>query len=407
MRGDDDADDEVTGFGPPLPPDDRLWRHPSELGVHGTGGPLAAPVALEVGTARPTSWAVALVAGLTGAVLTVGVISLTGRLSPQIVERQVVEKVAVTPVVSSPMVRGDRGVVAVADRLRPSIVRLDVERDDTVVTGSGVVFRDDGMVLTSAHVVREATSIRVRLADGERYTGELVGTDELTDVAVIRIDADDLPVAVLGTAKGLEVGAPTVAIGSALALQGEPSVSTGVISAVDRSIEGDGASLHGMIQTDAPIAPGSSGGVLVDTSGAVIGIVTALANEPGSRFGFATPIDLAHRVAMQLVEHGVATHGWLGVEGADLTADEAGAMGIDGGAIVRGIAEGGPAGAAGLDENDVITEIDGKPVHSMPGLVVEVREHEPGDEVTVGYVRDGQHEEATAEIGERPKDAAP
>jgi S1-C subfamily serine protease len=220
---------------------------------------------------------------------------------------------------------------------------------------------------------------------------------------VIRIDADELPVAVLGTARGLEVGAPVVAIGSPLGLQGGPSVTTGVISAVERTIGGNGGNaLHGMIQTDAPIAPGSSGGALVDTSGAVIGIVTAVAGDPGSRFGFATPIDLVHRVAVQLIERGEAVHGWLGVEGTDLTAEQATTMGVEGGAVVHGILDAGPAGEAGLQDEDVITDIDGEPVRSMPGLVVAVREREPGDEVVVGYVRDGERGETTATIGERP-----
>jgi putative serine protease PepD len=397
----DDADDGIGAAGPPLPPEDRLWRHPSELGEQQrAAAPGPAPAAP---SSRTASGLAVVAAGIAGAVLTVGVIALTGSLSPRVVERQVVEKVAVTPVVSSPMVRGDRGVVDVADRLRPAIVRLDVEGEDGVATGSGVVFRDDGMVLTSAHVVEGASGVRVRLADGERYQGEVVGIDELTDVAVVHIDAEDLPVAVLGTAEGLEVGAPAVAIGSPLGLEGGPSVTTGVISAVDRTISGGhGVALHGMIQTDAPIAPGSSGGALVDTSGAVIGIVTALAGEPGSRFGFATPIDLAHRIAVQLVEQGRAVHGWLGVEGVDLPADDATSMDIDGGAVVQHVLPDSPAAAAGLAEGDVITHVDGEPVESMPDLVVEVREREPGDEVEVGYVRDGAPAEADATIAERP-----
>jgi S1-C subfamily serine protease len=393
---DDDADDDVIGFGPPLPPDDRLWRHPSELGQQ------SRPPAGPTGPTRAATWPIALVAGLAGAVLSTGIIAVTGRLSPQVIERQVVERVAVTPVVSSPMVRGDRGVVAVAAQLSPAIVRLDIEREDGGATGSGVLFRDDGMVLTSAHVVDGADEIQVRLADGRRFDGSLVGVDELTDIAVVHIDAGDLPVAVLGSAKDLEVGAPAVAIGSPLGLKGGPSVTTGVISAIDRTIDGPAGALHGMIQTDAPIAPGSSGGALVDTTGAVIGIITAAAGEAGGRFGFATPIDLAHRIAVELVEDGSASHGWIGVEGVDLTADQAAAMGIEGGAMVRTLVGDGPAADAGLAKDDVITEIDGKPVRSMPGLVVELREHRPGDQVTVGYLRDGEHGEAEVTLDDRP-----
>ena len=401
MSLDDDDADELGPPRPPLPPDDRLWRHPSELHLHGASGSVAAPS----GNGRATPWAVVLVAGLSGAVLAAGILAVTGAISPRVVERQVVEKVAVTPVVSSPMLQDEGGgVEGVARRLSPAIVRLDVERDGEAATGSGVLFRDDGMVLTSAHVVDGGGPIRVQLADGRVLDGHVVGADELTDVAVVDVDAEDLPVAVLGTAEGLAVGAATIAIGSPLGLRGGPSVTTGVLSAVGRSIDpGDGEALHGMLQTDAPIAAGSSGGALVDTAGSVIGIVTAVAAEPGGRFGFATPIDLAHRVAVQLIEDGRARHGWLGIEGSDLTPDEAAARGVTTGAVLRRVAQGSPADEAGLADDDVITHVDGEAVTSMPALVVEMREREPGDEVTVVYWRDGEQAEATVTVGERPR----
>ena len=400
MGLDDDADDDAPGAGPPLPPDDRLWRHPSELREHGLGG---TPVAVQPSAPRPITWSVAIVAGLAGAVLSTGVIALTGSLSPRVVERAVVEKVAVTPVVSSPMVRGERGVVAVAERLSPAIVRLDVDGPDGPGTGSGVLYRDDGLLLTSAHVVDDTTSIEVVLTDGRHFDGHLVGSDLLTDIALVEIDGRHLPVAVLGTAEGLEVGAPTIAIGSPLGLDGGPSVTTGIISAVQRRIEpAEGEPLHGMIQTDAPIAAGSSGGALVDATGAVIGITTAVATDAGGRFGFATPIDLARRVAEQLLATGRMIHGWLGVEGTDLKGAAAQALGLPGGAVIRNVASGSPASVAGLAADDVITEIDGHRVRSISELVVELRRHDPGDDVVVGYWRDGDHHEATITVGERP-----
>jgi serine protease Do len=267
MPLDDDADEDVGGVRPPLPPDDRLWRHPSELRYYGL--PSSAGVDDPQGrSARPSTWAIVLVAGLAGAVLASGLIALTGSLAPRVVERQVVEKVAVSPIVSTPMLRNDHGVEAVARRLSPAIVRLDISKGAAQTTGSGVLFRDDGMLLTSAHVVDDADQIDVRLADGRRYAGTLVGADDATDVAVVDVEASNLPVAVLGSTRGLAVGAPAMAIGSPLGLDGGPSVSTGVISALGRTIQAeDGASLHGMLQTDAPIAAGSSGGALVDTAG--------------------------------------------------------------------------------------------------------------------------------------------
>ncbi|MDP1820245.1 MAG: trypsin-like peptidase domain-containing protein [Acidimicrobiales bacterium] len=400
MPTDDDADDDVTGFGAPLPPDDRLWRHPSELGRHASGDEVAGGRRRRSG--RTATLPVALIAGLAGAVLSTGIIAVTGHLSPRVIERQVVERVAVTPMVSSPMVRGDRGVAKVASQMSPAIVRLDVTRDGTTATGSGVVFRDDGLVLTSAHVVEGADDIHVRLDNGRNLAGTLVGADALTDVAVLDVDARDVPVALLGSAAALEVGEPAVAIGSPLGLRGGPSVTTGVISAVDRTVDGPDGSLHGMIQTDAPIAPGSSGGALVDSTGAVVGIITAKATEAGDRFGFATPIDLARRVADELVQRGAASHGWIGVEGVDLPPDQAGAMGVEGGALVRGVLGDGPAKAAGLAQDDVITEVNGEPIESMPDLVVELREHRPGEEVKVGYWRKGKRSEASVIVDDRP-----
>lgn len=402
MTPDDDADDDVGGAGPPLPPDDRLWRHPSELRQHGRGGgPVLSPDPRPP-VRRPITWVAAVLAGLAGAGISTAVIAVSGSLPGRVVERQVVEKVAVTPVVSSPMVRGERGVTAVAERLGPAIVRLDVATPDGAASGSGVLFRDDGLVLTSAYVVTGATAISVVLADGRRLDGALVGADGVTDIAVVDVEGDGFPVAVLGRSDTLEVGTPTISFGSPPGAPGGPSVTTGVISAIDRRVEAAGGQpLHGMIQTDAPAAPGSSGGALVDASGAVIGITAAVADQAGDRFGFATPIDLAHRVAEQLLSTGRMVHGWLGVEGADLTVEEAQRLGVEGGAAVFSVVEGSPAEQAGLAEGDVITEVDGRTVSSTSELVVRLRDHGPGEQVTLGYWRDGQRNEVTATLAER------
>jgi S1-C subfamily serine protease len=266
-----------------------------------------------------------------------------------------------------------------------------------------VLFRDDGMLLTSANVVEDADRIGVRLADGRRFEGTVVGIDDPTDVAVVDVDASNLPVAVLGSTKDLAVGAPAMAIGSPLGAEGGTAISTGVISALGRTAQAeDGTALHGLLQTDAPIAAGSTGGALVDTAGSVVGIVSSVAAQVAGRFGFATPIDLAHRVALQLISHGKVVMGWLGVEATDLSTDQATQIGVPGGAKVRGVTSHSPAERAGLSRDDVITEVDGRPVSSMPGLMVELREHDPGDEVTVGYWRDGTQAQADVTLGEHP-----
>ncbi len=394
---DDDAEEGRGASGPPLPPDDRLWRHPSELGAV---GPAAAPVSAVAVLRRTTVWPVAVAAGLLGALLAGGLLAATGTLDSERTAT-VIEKVAVTPVVSSPMVSGDRGVPMLAQRVSPTIVRVVVHTSSGDATiASGVVFRTDGLVLTSADEVADHRSISVVLHDGTRHEAQVIGIDDPTDVAVLRIDADGLPVAVLGSSEALAPGTPTVAFGCPHGTDDLPRLTTGVISALDQRIDVDGSPLHGLIQTDAQIAAAASGGPLVDASGAGIGITSAGSGEPG--FGYATPIDLVARVAHQLVDSGRASHGWIGIEGADLSTAQAEAMGLPGGAMVRDVTGGGPAAAGGLAPGDVIVEVGSQPVVSSSDLVVALRGHAPGDTVTIGYHRDGRPAEAEVVLRERP-----
>lgn len=399
MPWDDDADDDQARLGPPLPPEDRLWRHPSEL-----GRPAEPRVASTVRPARRGSaWPAVALAGLSGAVLTIAVMAMTGGLARRTVEHPVVEKVAMTPVVSSPMVRGDRGVEAITDQVGPAIVRLEVDGADGTTSLSGVLFRDDGMILTSAHSLRGSSAVDAVLADGRRLPATVLGLDDATDVAVVHVEGDGLPVVVLGSTERLAVGATAVVIGSPLGVDGGPFATTGVISATARKVAtADGRWLHGMIQTDAPIAAGCIGGALVDTAGAVIGIVTSSGAASEDGFGFATPIELARRVAGQLVANGHAVHGWLGIAGADLSATHAEALGLRSGVLIEQVVTGGPADVAGLEPGDVITKLDGSRVVSMSALVVAMRDHEPGHDVVIGYRRDGRAVEATVTLSAKP-----
>jgi len=391
-----DADDEP--FLPPLPQEDRLWRHPSEVGI-------AAAEAATIRPARQMSvWAVASVAGLVGTVLTIGVITLIGGLEPRVIERQVIERVAIPPVATSGVSGGGGGVVEVAGRISPAIARVEVTERDQIRTGSGVVFRDNGYLLTNAHVVDGAIDVQVELASGAVYQAEVIGRDPLTDIAVIKIDADSIPTAVLGENVALEVGEPAIAIGSPAGLRGGPSVTTGVVSALGRRVNGPGeGSLHDMIQFDAPITPGSSGGALVDSTGAVIGITTAIAvTDFGAEgLGFATPIDIARKVADDIIETGEAQHPLLGVEGRDLDMASAASADLSGGAQVLEVTEGGPAGAAGLQPGDVITSMAGEPTETMSALVVNLRSHAPGETVELTYRSGGEDVTTTVVLGRR------
>ncbi|MGQ0830976.1 MAG: S1C family serine protease [Microthrixaceae bacterium] len=402
MGPDDDDADDPASRSPLLPPDDRLWRHPSELAHHASPPRDRSSGSRAGHPPRGATWATAAAAGLAGAALSAGAIAATGSLWPRVVERHIVEKVAVTPVVSSPMIGSERGVDAVAQRVSAAIVRLDVERPSGAVTGSGVLYRDDGLILTSARSVSGATAIGVLLQDGRRLEGRLVGLDLVTDVALLDVVGASFPVAVLGTAEGLKVGQPTISIGWPLESATPASVTTGVISALGRRLDvTDGVPLHGMIQTDAPIAPGASGGALVDGSGTVIGITTAASAGEGGGFCFATPIDVARRVAEQLLATGRMVHGWLGVEGAELTVAQVTEVGSSGARVER-VAAGSPAARAGLRAGDVITGLDAQRIGSVAALVVQLRAHEPGDVVVIRYRRAGASAQVTITLAQLP-----
>jgi putative serine protease PepD len=282
--------------------------------------------------------------------------------------------------------------------VRPAIVQIEVEGVEGIGTGSGVLLRTDGHVLTNHHVIDGADKITVVMADGQERAGKLIGGDPDTDVAVVKVDGVSLPTATLGSALNLKVGNQAIAIGSPLGLAGGPSLSVGVVSALGRQVDSrEGPPLLDMIQTDAPIAPGSSGGALLDSTGSVIGITTAIAvSDVGAEgLGFATPIDIARDVAEQLITTGKVVHVWLGIEGEDGTGNS--------GALVRRIRSDSPAAKAGVKERDVITSVAGRPVTSMSALVVALRTRKPGQVVSIGLSRDGKPLTVEATLVERPK----
>ena len=388
---------EDARFSIPPPPDDRLWRHPSELGMLGR----------RAADRRPSPLWLALAAGVAGALVTLAVLALLGRLDghEDRAEPAVIRQVA-RP--ASAPVAGSASVVRIAEEVRPAIAKVRVQGDDAASSGSAVIYRDDGHLLTNAHVVEGADTIEVSLADGSAHEARVVGTDELTDIAVLRLPAPEpdrtYPTAVLGTAAQLAVGQPVVAIGSPLGLAGGSSVTTGVVSALGREVETEGTSLLDMVQTDAAISPGSSGGALVDGTGAVIGITTAVGvSEVGAEgLGFAVPVDVARSVAEEIITTGHAVHVWLGVSGSDLDRRSAEDLGVQGGARVEQVVDGGPADDAGVVPSDVIVAVEGEPVASMSGLVIALREREPGDQVSLEVMRDGDRRRVTVALVERP-----
>ncbi len=384
-------------FRVPPPVDDRLWRHPSEVVQHD-------PPMREA----TSGWVVAIVSGLVGSVLTFGLVAASGALGDRTPREEAVREF-VTPVVPAGDSAVSDRVVQIAETVSPAITRIEVA-GERPGSGSGVVFRDDGYLLTNAHVVAGARSINVVLADGSEHAGQLVGADTVTDVAVVKIEgAGPFSTVTLGSAAALRVGQPTVAIGSPLGLIGGSSVTTGVVSALGRRVPtAEGPPLLDMIQTDAAIAPGSSGGALLDGTGAVIGITTAIAlSDVGAEgLGFATPIDIARSVADDIITTGSAVHVWLGIEGRDLDAASAKEAGVPGGAVVVSILDDGPAAAAGLRADDVIVAVADQDVRSMSALVIALREQAPGDRIDLDLLREGRRESLTVELGVRPPAAA-
>jgi S1-C subfamily serine protease len=341
-----------------------------------------------------------MVSALGASILTVGLVIAVGGIGTRADRAR-----SNSPGSDSPPVPAVETVVQIAARLRPAIAQIRADRPAADVSGSAVFFRSDGHLLTNAHVIDGATSILVTLSSGRQLTGKVVGSDPDTDVAVVKVDGGPFPTAEVGTAADLKVGQTAVAMGSPLALAGGPSVTVGVISALHRTVRTpQGNTLFDMIQTDAPISPGSSGGALLDGGGRVIGITTAIAvSDVGPEgLGFATPIDVARSIADELMTTGRATHAWIGIEGNDLDGATALDLDLDGGAMVNSVKDATPAQAAGLAARDVIVAIDGKPVQSMGALVAALRLHHPGDVVTIDVVRDRQRSTRTVTLAERP-----
>ncbi len=299
---------------------------------------------------------------------------------------------------------------AVGSKVIPSVVTVQITgasfdgRETFLGSGSGVIYDNLGHILTNNHVVAAGSNYEVVLADGRIYPAEVVGTDPATDLAVLSVTAEDLHPITAGGTDTLTVGEPAVAVGSPLGLDGGPSLTVGVVSAFGRQVQTDATTiLYGMLQTDAPITSGSSGGALVDSSGRLIGITTAVGvSAVGIEgIGFATPAEIVTRVADEIIATGSASSPYLGIiPQPALAATE------DGGSIPRGIevTQVDPdtaAAAAGIEEGDVIASIEGLEIRTFNDLVASLRRFGAGD--TIKMTLDGG-ETIEVTLGERPDD---
>jgi serine protease Do len=271
--------------------------------------------------------------------------------------------------------------------------------------GSGVIVSSDGYILTNYHVVAGAEKIRTTLFDDREFDAEIVGTDPQTDVAVIKVDADDLPVAKFGSSRETEVGEWVLAVGSPFSEQLEQTVTAGIVSAKGRSNVGL-AEYEDFVQTDAAINPGNSGGALVNLKGEVIGINTAILSRSGGYqgVGFAIPIEMATKVMEDLVAGGKVVRGWMGVVIQNIDETMAQALGLDEatGVVVSEVTKDSPADKGGLKQGDIILEFEGTKVDDTVGLRNAVVETDPGTKVEIRILRNSKGKRIYLELGELP-----
>lgn len=334
--------------------------------------------------------ALALVAGLVGGF---GGSQLANRSKPASTNVQLVSS-------TKTIEREPTSVAGIAARVLPSVVSISTVSQNGSGTGSGFVIRSDGYILTNNHVINDVLSnqgtLTVTLNNGKKFEGKILGSDSSYDLAVVKINATGLPALQFGNSDSIQVGDQVIAIGSPLGLSG--TVTSGIISAKNRAVTSSGgtgeSSFINALQTDAAINPGNSGGPLVDATGAVIGVNSAIASL-GSSFGgqsgsiglgFAIPINQAKKTAEQLISHGKATYPVVGIR-LDTSFAGVGALIVN---QPQGIVTGSPAAKAGLQPGDVITAIDGISINSSDELIVAIRAKNVGDTVKFSIDRNGK-----------------
>src|SRR5882762_6696806 len=285
--------------------------------------------------------------------------------------------------------------------------QLPDEAQRAASLGSGVIVSSSGYVLTNHHVVEAADEIEVALADGKRLLAKVVGSDPETDLAVLRLDAQNLPAISFGSSDALRVGDVVLAIGNPFGVG--QTVTSGIVSALGRTGLGI-STFENFVQTDAAINPGNSGGALVDAAGNLIGINTAIFSRTDGLkgIGFAIPVSTAKMVLEQIVRSGSVTRGWIGVEVQEITPPLAESFKLGGtqGALIRHVLRGGPADKAGVKPGDVLVEVQGKPVADPAGMLNLIAALAPGQPAKVRLKRQGQDVDATVTVGRRPKPQA-
>ena len=312
------------------------------------------------------------------------------RVSPAVVNvytAQLVQR-PVNPLLQDPLFRRFFGVPEPEQQLNSSL-------------GSGVIFNQNGYILTNAHVINKATAIQITLADGRQAQASIVGIDAETDLAVLKINLKNLPTAPIGDSDHLQVGDVVLAIGNPYNFG--QTVTQGIVSAIGRQRLGISA-IEDFIQTDADINPGNSGGALVGSDGRLVGINTAIYSQSGGSqgIGFAIPINLAVGVLQQLLDKGYVVRGWLGVEVQVVPQDIIDATGLKHGVLVSGVLGNGPAARAGLEPGDIITSINGQDLYSPQQTIQMINRLKPGETIQLAVLRGWDKITINAQVTQQP-----
>lgn len=318
---------------------------------------------------------------------------------------------AVTPTSPGGLCEANTNIIQVAKAVGPAVVTVfnmqvpTIGRPSTRGLGSGFIVSKDGLIVTNAHVIAGAGRVDVALSGERRLTAEVLGADPRIDIAILKVPASNLPVVAFGDSDELQVGQQAIAIGNPLGF--ERTVTVGVISALNRVIPGGGTSLRDLIQTDAAINPGNSGGPLLDSCGRVVGVNTAVVEvSTGSgSLGFAVPINMVRRAVRDVISKGRIIVPWIGMAYTEITEEIAKAYNLpsDHGVIVGSVGPGSPADRAGIQQGDIIIEMNGKPLKDAGQLQEFIREAEVGTRLRLTLLRDGQRRTVTVTLEEMPR----
>lgn len=385
MAFDEAGDDDRPRADPPLPPEDRLWRHPSEL-AGGTPPPAAWPMPTPPARRRSRLVGTVAAAGMAGALVAVGVMWFARPTRVVVEESKPLTARSTAPAVFTP---AGLPSAALAKRLAPALVQVEVSTDEGRRTATGIRVDDHGTIVVATPVVQGATTVMVTTHDGDRVRAVIGGADAATGITVVTVSSS--------SGEGIGTDAVDAEAGERVAVIGSGSVSSAAVHAVDVRTSVDPLVLHDAVQLDRPVPDAVTGGVVVDGDGALIGIV--LDGSGAQDLAVVVPADDALAAARGLRDEGEVRRAWLGVRAIDLGADAADLMQVHGGAQLTMVQAGSPATSAGLRKGDVITAVDDQPIGDASDLVVALRHHQPGQEVTIHWQRGKESGQTDVTLG--------